>query len=61
MFFSMTDKFIMTQWQTFSIFWQKAGHVEIYIVLNQPGMITLQVLVLIIEFLVPTPYELWMM
>ena len=33
MFHSMIDKFAMTQWQKFSIFWQQAGHVEIYIIL----------------------------
>ena len=32
MFYSMVDK-CMTQWQKFSVFWQQAGHVEIYIVL----------------------------
>ena len=32
MFYSIVDKF-MTQWQMFSVFWQQAGHVEIYIVL----------------------------
>ena len=31
MFYSMLDKFIMTQWQKFSIVWYKGGHVEIYI------------------------------
>ena len=31
MFYSMVDK-CMTQWQMFSLFWQKAGHVEMYIV-----------------------------
>ena len=33
MFYGMFDKCIMTQWQKFSIFWQQAGYVEIYIVL----------------------------
>ena len=33
MFYSMGDKFIMTQWQKFPILWQQGGHVEIYIVL----------------------------
>ena len=33
MFNSMVDK-CMTQWQTFSVSWQQAGHVEVYIVLN---------------------------
>ena len=32
MFYSMVNK-CMTQWQKFSVFWQQAGHVEIYIVL----------------------------
>ena len=32
-FYSMVDK-CMTQWQKFSLFWQQAGHVEIYIVLD---------------------------
>ena len=32
MFYSMANK-CMTQWQKFSVFWQQAGHVEIYIVL----------------------------
>ena len=32
MFYSMVDK-CMTQWQNFSVFWQQADHVEIYIVL----------------------------
>ena len=32
MFYSMVDK-CMTQWEKFSLFWQQAGHVEIYIVL----------------------------
>ena len=33
MFYSMIDKCIMTQWQKFSIFWNQAGHVEVYIFL----------------------------
>ena len=33
MFYSMADKFIMTQWQMFPIFWKQEGHVEIHIVL----------------------------
>ena len=60
----MFDKCIMTQWQKFSIFWQQAGHVEIYICSYQhyqPGKITLQVSVLMIEHLTPTSYELCMM
>ena len=28
MFYSMIDKFIMSQWQNFPIFWQQASHVE---------------------------------
>ena len=32
MFYSIVDK-CMTQWEKFSLFWQQAGHVEIYIVL----------------------------
>ena len=32
MFYSIVDQ-CMTQWQKFSVFWQQAGHVEIYIVL----------------------------
>ena len=32
MFYSMANK-CMTQWQKFSVFWQQAGHVEIYILL----------------------------
>ena len=32
MFYSMVDKYVMTQWQKFSIFWQQAGDVLIYIV-----------------------------
>ena len=32
MFYSMVDK-CMTQWKMFSVFWQHAGHLEIYIVL----------------------------
>ena len=32
MFYSIVNK-CMTQWQKFSVFWQQAGHVEIYIVL----------------------------
>ena len=32
MFYSMVDK-CMAQWQKFSLSWQQAGHVEIYIVL----------------------------
>ena len=32
MFYSMVDK-CLTQWQKFSVFWEQAGHVEIYIVL----------------------------
>ena len=32
MFYSMVYK-CMAQWQKFSLFWQQAGHVEIYIVL----------------------------
>ena len=30
MFYSMVYKH-MTQWQTFSVFWQQAGHVKLYI------------------------------
>ena len=33
MFCSMVNKCVMTQWQKFSIYWQQAGHVEVYIVL----------------------------
>ena len=33
MLYSMFDKCIVIQLQKFSIFWQLAGHVEIYIVL----------------------------
>ena len=33
MFCSIVDKYIMSQWQKFSIFCQQAGHVEINIVL----------------------------
>ena len=43
----------MTQWQKFLAFWQQARHVEIYI--------TLHFSVLMIEYLVATSYELWMM
>ena len=32
MFYSMVDKCV-THWQKLSVFWQQAGHVEIYIVL----------------------------
>ena len=32
MFYSMVGK-CMTQWQKLSVFWQQAGHVEMYIVL----------------------------
>ena len=32
-FYDMVDK-CMTQWQKFSLFWQQASHVEIYIVLT---------------------------
>ena len=61
MFYSMVDK-CMTQWQKFSVFWQQAGHVEIQIVLvnTKPGKITLHFSVLMIEYLVATSYELWM-
>ena len=31
MFYSMVNK-CMNQWQKFSVFWEQAGHVEIYIV-----------------------------
>ena len=58
---------MMTQWQKFSIFWQQAGHVEVNNQVihcsyqhYQPGQITLQVSVLMIEYLVATAYELWM-
>ena len=32
MFYSLVDKCLMTQGQQFSIFWQQADHLEIYIV-----------------------------
>ena len=66
MFYSVVDKFIMTRCQKFSIFLQQ---VEIYISCgnihcsyqhHQPIKITLQALVLMIEYLVATSYELWM-
>ena len=51
-FYSMVGKY-MTQWQKFLAFWQQACHVEIYI--------TLHFSVLMIEYLVATSYELWVM
>ena len=61
----MVDKSIMTQWQKFSILWQQAGHEEINIHCSyhnyQRGKITLQVAVLITEYLVATSGKLWMM
>ena len=42
MFHSMVDKCLMTQEQQFKIFWQKAGHLELYIV---PTSTTNQVII----------------
>ena len=42
MFHSMVDKSLMTQEQQFKIFWQKAGHLELYIV---PTSTTNQVII----------------
>ena len=45
-----------------SVFWQQAGHVEIYIVLiNTTNQVSLHFPVLMIEYLVATSCELWMM
>ena len=64
MFYSMVDKF-MTHQQRFSVFWQQAGHVEIYIVLintiNQVKELYIFGYWWLIEYLVATLYELWMM
>ena len=60
MFYSMVDKCIMTQWQKFSIFWQQlmsCGNIHRSYQHYQPGKITLQVSVLMIEYLVATSYE----
>ena len=59
MFYSMLDK-CMTQWQRFSVFWQQVGHVEIYIVLSTlpARQDNFTFLVLMIEYLVATSYEL---
>ena len=35
MFYNMAAVFKITQWQQCSICWQKAGYVEIFIVLNK--------------------------
>ena len=57
----MVDK-CMTQWQTFSLFWQQAGHVEIYnVFINTANQVTLHFSMLMIKYLVVTSYELWMM
>ena len=40
---------------------QQAGHVEMQIVTIKPSKITLQVSVLMIEYLAVRSYELWMM
>ena len=56
MFYSMVNK-CMTQWQKFSVFWQQAGDVEIYILLinttNQVRQLYI-FSVLMIEYLVAT-------
>ena len=61
MFCSMIHK-CMTQWQKVSVFWQQAGHVEIYCSYQhyQPGKTTLHFSVLMIEYLVAASYKLWM-
>ena len=60
MCYSLFDKCIMTQWQRFLIFWEQALHVEIYIVLiNTTNQV--RSLMLVIEYLVATSYELWIM
>ena len=52
----------MNQWEQFSIFKQQAGHAEIYIIpINTSNQIAFQVSVLMIEYLVATSYELWIM
>ena len=43
MFYSVVDERLMTPGQQSSIFWQKTGRLEIYIVPNyQPGKITFE-------------------
>ena len=64
MFYSMVDKFIMTQWQKFPIFLatrRSCGNIHCSYQHYQPGEITLQVSMLMIEYLVSVSYELWMM
>ena len=57
-FYSMVDKCIMNQWQQFLIF---CGNIHRFYQHYQPAKINLQVSVLMIEYLVATSYELWMM
>ena len=61
MFYSMIGKCKITQWWQCSICWQQTVHVETCTLFNQncqPDKITLQVSVLIIEYLVAVSYEL---
>ena len=54
----------MTKWQKSLVFWQQPDHVEMYIVLiNTTNQVRKLYIfsVLMIEYLVATPYELWMM
>ena len=57
---SMVDK-CMTQWQTFSIENRSCGNIYCSYQHYQPGKVTLHFLVLMIEYLVVTSNELWMM
>ena len=63
MFHSMVDKCLMTQEQQFKIFWQKAGHLELYIVpistTNQVILVSFKAVIELVS--VATPYELCMM
>ena len=61
MFYSIVDKCIMTQWQKFFNILaasRSCGNIHCSYQHYQPGKVTLQVSVLMIEYLVVTSYEL---
>ena len=63
MSYRMVDKCLMTRGQQFSIFWQQAGgNIHCSYQYDQPGKISLQVSVLMIELVLDdTSYESCMM
>ena len=57
----MVGIFVMAQWKQFLIFWKQEGQCNYTLFLAtmpQPSRITLQISVLMIEYLLATSYEL---